>query len=200
MTEPPVDPVKTLWQTQSKEIEAMQLEDIISKARAFQAEVRRRNLLEYALAALGIAAFVFYVYVFSGWMIKIGSVLCILAVLNIVWRRHSRAAARRVPDAPAAALVDFHRSELIRHRDATSESWLWEVPMWLGAALMLLGRWFQDHAPDTPVAFDHLTIALGAIIVILILVIAELIRRLHVHRLQKQIDALDGLHGTPGHF
>jgi hypothetical protein len=196
-TEPQADPIKTLWQTQSKETETMQLEQIVVKARAFQAKVRRRQLLEYAVAAFGIVVFAIYVYVFPGWMIKTGSVLCILAIVNIVWQRHHRTAARRLPEAPAAALADFHRAELVRHRDAVGGSWLWEiVPMLPGAALMLLGRWFQYHAPGVPLGLDRFVIVLGTIIVALVVVIVVLVRRIYVYRLQKQIDELDRLRGT----
>jgi len=193
-TEPPADPIQTLWQTQSKEIEAMQLEQIVVKARAFQAKVRRRQLREYVAAAFGIVVFAIYAYVFPGWMIKTGSVLCILGMVNIVWQRHYRTATRRLPEAPAAALVDFHRSELVRHRDAVGGSWLWEIaPMLPGAALILLGRWFQVHALDVPLAPDRMIIVLGTIIVALTLVIVVLVRRIYVYRLQQQIDELDRL-------
>jgi hypothetical protein len=195
--EPPADPIKTLWQTQSREIEAMPLEQIVMKARAFQAGVRRRQSLEYVAGAFAIVVFASYVYMFPGWMIKTGSVLCILAIVNVFWQRHHRTAARRMPEAPAAALVDFHRSELVRHRDAVGGSWLWEiVPTLPGLALILLGRWFQVHAPGVPLALDNMVTALGAIIVALILVIVVLIRRIRVYRLQKQIDELDQLRGA----
>jgi hypothetical protein len=113
-----------------------------------------------------------------------------------------REAFRRggVAGPAAAALVDFHRSELVRHRDAAGRSWLWDAPMWLGAALILLGRWFQDHAPGAPIDLDRFGIVLGTIIVVLIIVIVELARRIRVYRLQQQIDELDRLRSAPGHL
>ncbi len=196
-TEPPADPIKALWQTQSKEGEVMTLDDIVSKARAFQAKVRRRNLINNTLAVLGIVTFAIYVYVFSGWMIKTGSLLCILAAVNFVWQQHVRTAVRRIPDAPAAALADFYRSELVHDRDAVGGSWLWETaPMLPGLALIVLGRWFQDHAQDIPVKFDRQVIVLGTIIAVLTIVIAVLFNRIHVYRLQQQIDELDRLRGA----
>jgi membrane protein YdbS with pleckstrin-like domain len=192
--EPPADPIKTLWQTQPREIDAMPLEQILMKARAFQAKVRRRQLLTGAFA---IVVFAIYVYAFPGWMMKTGSVLCILALVNVFWQRHRRTAALRIPEAPADALVDFHRSELVRHRDAVGGSWLWEiVPTLPGLALIVLGHWFQIHAPGVPLALDNVITALGTIIVALILVIVVLVRRFRVYRLQKQIDELDRLRGA----
>jgi uncharacterized membrane protein (DUF485 family) len=196
-TEPPADPVKTLWQTQSKEAEVMKHEDIVSKARGFQAKVRRRNLINNTLAVLGMVTFAIYVYVFPGWMIKIGSLLCILAAVNFVWQQHVRTAAGRIPDAPAAALADFYRAELVRDRDAVGGSWLWEIaPTLPGLALITLGRWFQDHASDVPVEFDRQVIVLGTIIAVLTIVIAVLFNRIHVYRLQRQIDELDRSRGA----
>jgi hypothetical protein len=177
----------------------MQLEQIVMKARAFQAKVRRRRLLEYVAGAFGIMAFASYIYVFPGWMIKTGSVLVILATVNIFWQRHYRAAARRMPEAPAAALVDFYRSGLVRHRDAVGGSWLWEiVPALPGMALILLGLggWAQVREPGVSLALDNIITGLGAIIVALILVIVVLVRRIRVYRLQKQIDELDRLRGA----
>src|SRR5262249_41049374 len=134
---------------------------------------------------------------FPGWMIKTGSLLCILSAVYFVWQQHVRTAVSRIPDAPAAALADFHRSELVRDRDAVGGSWLWAtVPMLPGLALIVLGRWFQDHAPDVPVEFDRQAIALGTIIAVLTIVIVVLVDRIHVYRLQRQIDELDRLRGA----
>jgi hypothetical protein len=133
-----------------------------------------------------MVVFALYVYVFPGWMIKTGSVLCILAMLNVVWLRHHRAAARRMPEDPAAALVDFHRSELVRHPDAVGGSWLWEIaPALPGLALILLGLGQLLVRTPGALALDNIITGLGAIIVALILVIVVLVRRIRVYRLQK---------------
>jgi len=175
----------------------MQLEEIGAKARAFQAGIRRRRLLQHVAATVVIAVFALYAYVLPGWMIKTGLVLSILATVNIVWQRHVRAAARQVPEAPDAVLVDFHRSELVRFRDAVAGSWRWEImPLLPGFALVFLGRLFQFHPPKVPIAFDNKITILAAIIAALIIVIVVLVRRIAVYRLQQQIDALDRLHAA----
>jgi hypothetical protein len=175
----------------------MQIEEIGAKARAFQARIRRRRLLEHVAAVVTITLFARYAYVLPGWMIKTGSVLSILAMVNIVWQRHARAAARPVPEAPDAVLVDFHRSELVRFRDAVAGSWRWEIlPVLPGFALIILGRLVQFHPPKVPIALDNTITILAAIIAALIITIVVLTRRLVTYRLQQQIDALDRLQGA----
>ena len=176
----------------------MQIEEIGAKARAFEAKVRRRRLLQHFAAMVTIAVFARYAYVLPGWMIKTGLMLSILAMLNIVWQRHVRAAARRVPEAPDAVLVDFHRSELVRFRDAVAGSWRWEImPVLPGFALVILGRLFQFHPPKVPIVLDNTITILAGIIAALIIMIVVLTRRLAVYRLQQQIAALDRLQGAP---
>jgi hypothetical protein len=173
----------------------MQIEEIGATARAFQAKIRRRRRLQHVAATVTITVFAFYAYVLPGWMIKTGSVLSILAMVNILWQRHTRAAPRDVPEAPAAVLVRFHHSELVRFRDAVAGSWRWEIiPILPGFALIILGRLFQFHPPKVPIAVDNKITTLAAIIAALIIVIVVLVRRLAVYRLQQQIDALDRLH------
>jgi hypothetical protein len=175
----------------------MQLEEIGVTARTFQAQLRRRRLLEYAAAMVVIAVFAAYAYVLPSWMIKTGLVLSILAMANIIWQRRARTAARPVPEAPAAALVEFHRAELIRHRDAAGRSWLTEIlPVIPGFVLILAGRLLQFHPPRTPVAFDTMIVVLASIIAVLALVIAALGRRIVIYKIEKQIDALDRLRGA----
>ena len=175
----------------------MQLDEIGATARAFQARIRRRRRLQHVAATVTIAVFAFYAYALPGWMIKTGLMLSILAMANILWQRHMRAAPRDVPEAPAAVLVDFHHSELVHFRNAVAGSWRWEIiPILPGFALIILGRLVQFHPPKVPIAVDNKITILAAIIATLIIVIVVLVRRLVVYRLQRQIDALDRLHGA----
>ena len=118
----------------------MSPEQIVAKARAFQVKMRRRRWLEFASLPFVVAVYV-YASTFPGWVVKLGSLLSALAVANIVWQRHRRDVARRIPEALAAALADFHRAELVRHRDAVSRSMPREaLPALSGAILIILGR------------------------------------------------------------
>ena len=48
------DPLQTLWTHQEQETFTMSLAEIHGRARRFQSGIRRRNIVEYAAAALVI--------------------------------------------------------------------------------------------------------------------------------------------------
>jgi len=172
------------------------LEQIVAKARAFQVKMRRRRWLEFASLPFVVAVYV-YASTFPGWMVKLGSLLSSLAIANIVWQRHRRDVSRRIPEAPAAALADFHRAELVRHRDAVSRSMLREVlPTLPGAILIILGRLLQVSVAGTSLPLVYMICALGAVVVFLVFIILALDCRLQGYRLQQQIDELDRLRGA----
>ena len=174
----------------------MSLEQIVAKARAFQVKMRRRRWLEFASLPFVVAVYV-YASTFPGWMVKLGSLLSALAIANIVWQRHRRDVARRIPEALAAALADFHRAELVRHRDAVSRSMPREaLPALSGAILIILGRLLQVSVAGTSLPLAYTICALGAVVVFLVFIILALDRRLQGYRLQLQIDVLERLHGA----
>ena len=174
----------------------MSLEQIVAKARAFQVKMRRRRWLEFASLPFVVAVYV-YASTFPGWVVKLGSLLSALAVANIVWQRHRRDVARRIPEALAAALADFHRAELVRHRDVVSRSMLREaLPALSGAILIILGRLIQVSVAGTSLPLVYTICASGAVVVFLVFIILALDRRLQGYRLQLQIDELDRLHGA----
>ena len=173
----------------------MSLEQIVAKARAFQVKMRRRRWLEFASLPFVVAVYV-YASTFPGWVVKLGSLLSALAVANIVWQRHRRDVARRIPEAPAAALADFHRAELVRHRDVVSRSMLREaLPALSGAILIILGRLLQVSVAGTSLPLVYPICAL-AVVVFLVFIILALDRRLQGYQLQQQIDELDRLRGA----
>ena len=69
------DDIRHVWQNQLVENTPMPLEEIRRQARQFERRISRRNLREYAAAALGIAAFTFYIFLFHSPMVRAGSTL-----------------------------------------------------------------------------------------------------------------------------
>ncbi|HEY1560072.1 MAG TPA: hypothetical protein VGF71_04195 [Caulobacteraceae bacterium] len=190
----PADPSKLdpqkLWQSQPKEFDPMTLAAIHEKARTFQTKVRRRNAIEYVAGAVGMLAFVPAVLQRDSWLMQAGGALIILAMVFILWQLHRRASARTVPEA-SQSLADFHRGELIRQRDAIRSVGAWYIaPVVPGMALLLIGRWFQSHAPGRSIGIDHLIILLGALIAVLVLLVIWLVNQRGAERLQRRIDAL----------
>jgi hypothetical protein len=170
------------------------LDTIRENAATFQRQIRRRNLRETLAAVAVVLVFGLYVWVFPGWMIKTGSVLAIAGTLFIVWQLRRRAAANVLPEGSALTLLEFHRQELVRQRDAARSVGLWYIaPVVPGAVLMSLGRYFQFHAPGRTIAWDHQVIILCTLIVALVFAIVWLLNVWAAERLQRRIDELDKL-------
>ncbi len=190
---PPRD-LKALWRNQPTEHRPVTLDNIRGHAETFQRQIRRRNLRETLAAAAVALVFGWYVWIFPGWMIKAGSVLAIAGTLIIVWQLRRRAGATTLPESSTLALVEFHRQELVRQRDAARSVGLWYIaPVVPGAVLMALGRFFQFHAPGRTIAWDHQVIVLCTVIVALVFGVVWLLNVWAAERLQRRIDELDKL-------
>ena len=190
---PPRD-LKRLWRNQPTEDRTVTLDNIRKNADAFRAQIRRRNLRELVAAGVVLVVFGFYTWVLPGWMIKTGSVLAMVGTLWIVWQLRRRASAAALPENSGMALLEFHRQELARQRDAAkSVAWWYIAPVIPGAVMMSLGRYFQFHAPGRTLAWDHQIVVLCSAIVALTFVIVWLLNAWAAERLQRRIAELDKL-------
>jgi hypothetical protein len=191
--EQPSDDIKKLWRDQKAGENIMTLDDIRKKAEKFQSRIRKRNLREYAGAAIVVIVFGWYVLSLPGWMTKTGSALCIVAALFISWQLHRRASAcMPVQNTSVVNFLECYRRELVRQRDALKSVWLWYLaPFVPGMALMGLGRYFQFHARSRTIAWDHQVIILSFVIVALVFGMVWLLSALGASKLQRQIDELD---------
>lgn len=185
--------IRTLWTSQKTE-ETVTLENVHEMAAKFQRYIYRRNTVAFAAQVLVIAIFGWYVWVFPGWMAKLGSALVIAAVFFGMWQFFRRGSAHKLPEGSALALLDFHRRELERRRDFLRSYWSWFIlPLAPGLLLMLLGRWYQIHVPWRSLPWDREVVTLSGVIVILGIGIIVLVQRLRAMHLQRQIDELDKL-------
>jgi len=190
---PPRD-LKSLWRNQPTEDRPVTLDNIRKNAETFQAQIRRRNLREIIAAGAVLLVFGFYTWVLPGWMIKTGSLLAMVGTLWIVWQLRRRASGAALPENSGMALVEFHRQELVRQRDAAkSVAWWYIAPVIPGAVMMSLGRYFQIHAPGRTLAWDHQIVILCSAIVALTFAIIWLLNAWAAERLQRRIDELDKL-------
>ncbi len=186
--------LKALWRDQATEDSSVTLDNIRKHAETFQRKIRRRNLREIFAAAAVILLFGWYTWIFPGWMIKTGSMLTILGTMWIVRQLHRRASAAALPESSGIALIEFHRQELVRQRDAARSAGRWYIaPVIPGAGMVTLGRYFQFHAPGRTVAMDHQIIILCTLLVALVFVIIWLLNAWAAERLQRRIDELDKL-------
>jgi len=139
--EPLPDDIRDVWQNQPVDNTPMPLEEIRSKARQFEKRIGRRNVREYVGAALGIAAFTFYIFKFPSPMIRAGSALIIAGMICIAIQIYKRASPGTLPaDAPLTESIAFHRGELIRQRDLLrSVVWWYIGPIIPGLIVFFLG-------------------------------------------------------------
>lgn len=188
--EPPIFDPQKLWQSQATEHTPMTIAQIHQKARTFQAKVRRRNIIEYVACVVVIAGFMPALLHRGSWMMQAGAAWIMAATVFIAWQLHRRASGRAVPDG-GQAVVDFHRRELMRQRDAVRSVGFWYLaPFAPGMVLLLAGRWFQSHATHRPLALDHLIIGLVGVIAVLVFVVIWLLNQRGADRLQRQIEEL----------
>ncbi len=179
---------QTLWQGQPTEHDPMTLAEIHRKAHVFEAKVRRRNLLEYIACGFVIVGFSPVLFDRASWMMQAGGGLTIAATLFVAWQLHRRASAGRTPEV-GDGLLDFHRQELTRQRDALRSAGLWYLaPFVPGMTLLMMGRWFQSHAAHRTVALDHLLILLTSGVTILVFLGIWLLNLWGAKRLQQRID------------
>lgn len=126
--EPLPEDIPSFWQSQPVDNTPMPLEEIRRKAQQFENRIARRNLREYAGAALGIAIFTFYIFHFPGIWVRTGSALVIAGMVCIVIQIHRSAAPSDLPvDLAFTASLEFHRRELVRQRNLLRSVLWWYI-------------------------------------------------------------------------
>ena len=133
------DPLQQLWTQQKQENFTMSLAEIQSRATRFQSRIRRRNLTEYAAAALVIGVFGWMAALIPQPVVKAGAVLIILGALYVCWKLHTLGGAASVPADHAASLADFHRNELVRQRSALATVWRWYLAPFVPGMVVFVG-------------------------------------------------------------
>jgi hypothetical protein len=186
MTDEPDTHLQTLWRQQPTEVKAMSAAEIHTLANRFQSKIQRRNLREYALAAAGVAFFVFAIVKSPDPWMKAACLLIIagLAVYALLLYRRGRADREGLPGV-GEDCRRFHIDALTRQRDLIGSVWLWGIaPVLPGLALFMGRRLVLAPAKALP-----LMLAADAGVVLLIVLNVALNLR-GAQRLQKQIDAL----------
>jgi len=187
--------LKSLWQSQEQEHAPMALADIRALAGKTQSRIRIRNMIEYVACAFVIVAFAAQAWHPPNPMYRWGAILVILGAPVICWQLYARGGARRPPEASAANLMDFHRTEMVRQRDMFRSAWLWYLgPMTPGMLVMLASFFLYPvrGAPSIP-ATQLAGATMMGVIVGLTWLAVFLNHRLAAYRIQKKIDDLDAL-------
>lgn len=197
MTEPDLKTpnLQQLWQSQEMEDAPMALEEIRTLAGKTQSRIRIRNMVEYVACVVVVAGFGL-----QGWhppnpMYRWGALMVIPGALFICWQLYVRGGARRPPEASAASLMDFHRSEMVRQQAMFRSAWLWYLgPMTPGMVVMLTSFFLYPTGNAARIYQAQLVGATTTVIIsILVWLVVFLNHRLAAWRIQKKIDDLDAL-------
>ncbi|MEZ6023153.1 MAG: hypothetical protein R3C16_07045 [Hyphomonadaceae bacterium] len=124
----------------------MSLADIHVRAERFQSRIGQRNLIEYIAAASVVGVFGWFALTIPLAIAQLGSLLIIAGALYVTWKLRSIAGGQQKD--PAVSWADFHRSELMRQRDALRSVWRWYLgPLLPGFLVFVAGVVF---APENP--------------------------------------------------
>ena len=183
------DKLSELWKSQPLEpLQPVPLAEIRQQASEFQQRVFRRNRREYIAGAIVAPVFLAYAWIFPYWVTKLGALLTVLGTAIVMWQLYRRSSSRALPEALGSSHVAFHRSELVRQRDALRDVWLWYIgPLLPGFLVFMWGR-------QAELGLSHpwlYVIGLGLMLAIAV------INRFAARRLQRQIDELGALAEPP---
>lgn len=144
---PDRDPLQTLWTQQTQETFSMSLADIHAHSRRFQSRIRTRNLTEYAAAALVVAVFGWMAFLIPDLVVKAGCILTALAAAYVAYALHTKASAPGSQPDGGEPLLDFHRAELLRQRQALATVPRWYLAPFVPGMLLFVGG--VSFTPDS---------------------------------------------------
>lgn len=133
------DPFRQAWQAGTSVAEPIPaLPDLHRRASRFERRIRLRNAVEYAAIMLVVAAFGAFAILAPVPLpaMRIGAALVVIGALYVAWQLHRRASFR--PPSPGLPLVEHHRRELVRQRDAVASVANWYLAPFLPGMLLIL--------------------------------------------------------------
>lgn len=177
------DDARQLWREQAvPALQPLPADELATQSRQLRHKVGRRNRHETVAAVLVALVFLAYAWIFPHWLTKLGALLTVAGSAVVVWQLRRRASALPLPEALGASLLQFHRTELVRQRDALLSVWRWYVaPAVPGLLLFLCGRQIENGRWQ-PWPF---------IITVLVMAGVVWINRRAAQQLQREIEALD---------
>jgi hypothetical protein len=150
--------------------------------------------VEYIACIIVVVVFSWYATFKSSTILwPIANLMIVAATFYVGVNLHRKGGARATPDSGTVdSLVEFHRQQLVRQRDALKTVWRWYLlPFVPGLMLWFFAMWFgrvQIGARPPPSV-----IALGMTFVfcVMVFVIILLLNLIGAARLQRMIDGLD---------
>jgi len=194
----PIEGLENVWRHQLVTTVTLTSADLAAQNAKLLRTVRRSLLLEYGASVIVILwAGLSLIYQPGGWLTKASYVAMIAGVLWVVRGLHSHLGARATGAAPADCL-SFQRRSLEGLRDSLRTAWRWYLlPFVPALVLMMIDRWFFQHAAGRSIEHDRAIIALASAVCVLILVAIALWHQLVAARLQRTIDYLNVFRKEP---
>ena len=185
------DDMRSVWQSQGSGTTPPPLEEIRGQAGKFRSEIAGRNFREYLVAGGLMLYFAYLAWTARMEMMRVGYVLMIAGLVDVVWQLHRRASAGPAPvDLGGKSCLAFYRAELERQRDALRAVWRWYLgPLAPGLAVIA--------AAGCLAGFRHSALA-GCVATVfaglaaLVLWSLGRINQKAAAKLQRQIDGLGG--------
>ncbi|HEV7607513.1 MAG TPA: hypothetical protein VGO61_09265 [Steroidobacteraceae bacterium] len=182
--------LRALWQRLPTIPVSVSPAEIRARAERLQAHIRRRNRTEYIATFITAAGLVWYASLGISWLWSAGAVLTALGsgIYAFAWHRLGRAAA--IPDLQTTTLLDFHRAELARQRDALRSMWRLGLPMLPGITLLLIGWW---NVAVTRLPFTQLvmTAAIVGLLSVVVVMWTTILQFAGAARFQRMLEELD---------
>jgi len=182
---PSVGDIRQMWRQQSRQDQAMSVEEVRRRAADFDRKVERWKQVGTLTVALLIVKNVWEVWVDTDLLERAGDCLMLLALLFIAYRfwRHSRAEV--VPSTLGlASCLEHYRARLLRQRELSRDAWAFILPFVPGFGLIIVGRAFEGR-PTSQVAL-LIAVAVGIFAAVLWTITRG--RR----TIEREIDALTG--------
>jgi hypothetical protein len=194
MTQPvSPDSIRSLWQSMPTTPVIISPAEMRVKAKAFERRVQRRNTIEYVAAVLVAGVFSWYAtFPATTPLWPIANILVVLGTLYVVWNLHRVGRANAAPaSASFGALVDFHRAELVRQRDALATVWRWYLAPFVPGMILWFIAMGIELSKKLPLGAVITTQVMAAMLMLAVFLAVFLLNLLGAARLQRQIDALD---------
>lgn len=186
--------LQSLWQSMPTTPVAITVDEMRARAGKFERRIRRRNMIEYVAAAFVIVMFGWYATlpIAATPLWPIANIAIIVGTLVVVWNLHRIGRAAATPaSAEFGALLDFHRAELVRQRDALRTIWLWYLmPFVPGMALWFAALWFATPEAQQTASWGMGLVTTAAVSVAVFVSIIAL-NLAGAARLQRMINELD---------
>ena len=140
MSQPPDDHLKALWQGQEPESEKMTATAIRALARNYGDNLRGRIWIAVTVGVFEVLLFGLQAWRAPNDVLRAGDLIIMAGGVWMIWRIVARRPGRLPPpEASSAALIEFHRAELVRQ--PTNASWMivTAAPISVGMAVVLIG-------------------------------------------------------------